>query len=114
VFFVNVPLAGSAAILAFALIPVDPMVVRGGRFDLPGALSVTIGVTLAVFALVQGPRLGWGSPAVLLAGAGGALLLGAFALIERKARIRCCHRGCWPIATSLPRPRSRSCSGPLS
>jgi MFS family permease len=83
VFFVNVPLAGIAAILAFALIPVDPMVVRGRRFDLPGALSVTIGVTSVVFALVQGPRLGWGSPAVLVAGASSALLLAAFALIER-------------------------------
>jgi MFS family permease len=83
VFFVNVPLAGAAAILAFALIPVDPMLVRGRRFDLPGALSVTTGVTLVVFGLVQGPRLGWGSPSVLVAAAGGVLVLAAFALIER-------------------------------
>jgi MFS family permease len=83
VFFVNVPLAGAAATLAFALIRADGTLERGRRFDLPGALSVTIGVTLVVFALVQGPRLGWGSPAVLVGGAGGMLVLAAFGLIER-------------------------------
>jgi EmrB/QacA subfamily drug resistance transporter len=82
VFFVNVPLAVATTILAFALIPGDGMFERGRRFDLPGALSVTIGVALVVFALVQGPRLGWSSPSVLAGGAGGVLVLAAFALIE--------------------------------
>jgi MFS family permease len=83
VFFVNVPLACAAAILAFALIRRDGMLERGRRFDLPGALSVTIGVALVVFALVQGPRLGWGAPAVLVGGVAGVLVLAAFVLIER-------------------------------
>ena len=68
VFFVNVPLAGVALLLAFALIPEDREGELGRRFDLPGALSTTLGVMLIVFALVQGPSLGWGSPGILAAG----------------------------------------------
>jgi EmrB/QacA subfamily drug resistance transporter len=86
VFFVNVPLAGAAALLAFALLPADQAVERGRSFDLVGALSATLGVTLLVFALVQGPALGWGSPAVLVPAVSGVLALVAFALIERRAR----------------------------
>jgi EmrB/QacA subfamily drug resistance transporter len=83
VFFVNVPLAGLAVLLAFALIPVDRERETGRSFDLPGALSATLGVTLLVFALVRGPGLGWGSPAVLGSAMAGLLLLAAFAVIER-------------------------------
>ena len=83
VFYVNVPLAGSAALLAFRLIPADGEVEQGRSFDLAGALSATLGVTLIVFALVRGPGLGWDSPAVLIGGAGGVVVLTTFALIER-------------------------------
>jgi EmrB/QacA subfamily drug resistance transporter len=86
VFFVNVPLAGVALLLAFALIPADRERELGRRFDLPGALSTTLGVMLIVVALVQGPSLGWGSPGILAAGAGGLLSLVAFAVIERRSR----------------------------
>lgn len=86
VFFVNVPLAIVAMALAFALIPADPPREVGRRFDLPGALSATLGVTLLVFALVQGPNLGWGSPGIIASAAGGVLFLVAFAVIERRGR----------------------------
>jgi EmrB/QacA subfamily drug resistance transporter len=86
VFFVNVPLAGAALALAFALIPADPRAGTRRSFDLPGALSVTLGVSLLVFALVRGPSEGWGSPGILAAGLAGLLCLGAFAAIERRSR----------------------------
>jgi EmrB/QacA subfamily drug resistance transporter len=85
VFFVNVPLAGLAVILAFALIPGDGERDVNRSFDTPGALSVTAGVTLLVFALVQGPRFGWGSLAILASTAAGLLSLVSFALIERRS-----------------------------
>ena len=65
VFFVNVPLATVAVALAFVLIPSDGAREDGRSFDLPGALSATLGITLIVFALVEGPSLGWGSPGSL-------------------------------------------------
>jgi len=86
VFFVNVPLAGIVVILALALIPADRRIERERSFDLPGALSATLGVTLVVFALVQGPGLGWGSAAVLASAAAGVLSLAAFAIVERRSR----------------------------
>src|SRR5215207_8755048 len=86
VFFVNVPLAAVAVMLAFALIPADRGREIGRRFDLPGSLSATLGVTLVVFALVQGPNLGWGSPGIIASATGGLLLLVVFAAIERRGR----------------------------
>jgi MFS family permease len=85
VFLVNVALAGPALLLAFLLIPPDGEREKGRTFDLPGALSVTLGVTLIVFALVQGPGLGWLSPGLVISGVAGLLLIGAFALIERRS-----------------------------
>ncbi|WP_309484286.1 MFS transporter [Streptomyces himalayensis] len=85
VFLVNVALAVPALLLAFVLIPPDGEREKGRKFDLPGALTVTLGVTLIVFALVQGPGLGWLSPGILISAVAGLLLIGAFALIERRS-----------------------------
>ena len=85
VFFVNVPLAGAALVAAFALIGADRPRALRRRFDLAGTLSVTGAVTLLAFALVRGPDAGWGSPEIVAALGAGALLLGAFAVIERRS-----------------------------
>ena len=86
VFFVNVPLVAVAGALAFVLIPADGRRERGRAFDAPGALTATLGVTLLVFALVQGPALGWGSPAILASLMAAPLLLLTLAAIERRCR----------------------------
>jgi EmrB/QacA subfamily drug resistance transporter len=86
VFFVNVPLAGAALILAFPLIEADRTREANRMFDLPGALTVTAAVTSLVFALVQGPDAGWTSPAILIAVTTGLILLGVFTVIERRSR----------------------------
>ncbi len=83
VFFVNVPLAGLALLLAFMLIAGDRVREMKRKFDLPGALSATVGVTLLVFALVQGPTFSWSSPGIIASAALSLLLLGAFVFIER-------------------------------
>jgi MFS family permease len=86
VFFVNVPLAGLAILLAFALIPADGGREHDRRFDLAGALTATTGITLLVFALVEGSKLGWGSPAIVASVASSVVALTAFALVERRSR----------------------------
>src|SRR5215475_13270534 len=86
VFFVNVPLAGAALVLAFPLIEVDQARDRSRAFDLPGAVSATAAITSLVFGLVQGPEIGWGSPRIVVALAVGLVLLAAFVLIERRSR----------------------------
>ncbi|MET7278862.1 MFS transporter [Kribbella sp. NPDC005582] len=85
VFFVNIPLAGTALCLAVPLLDAGPPRDTKRRFDLPGALSVTGAVTLLVFALVQGPALGWTSPWILLAATTGIALAIAFTQIERRS-----------------------------
>jgi MFS family permease len=86
VFFVNVPLAGIAALAALRLVARDRERERNREFDLPGALCATAGITLLVFALIQGPEFGWGSPAILASAAAGLLALGALAIVERRSR----------------------------
>jgi len=86
VFFVNVPLAGLAALAALRLIARDPERERNREFDLPGALSATLGITLLVFALIKGPEFGWGSPSIIASAAAGLLSLGTLAIVERRSR----------------------------
>ena len=73
-FFVNVPLAGAALIGAFVLIEADQARDGDRRFDLPGVFTATGGITLLVFALVQGPDVGWASPWILAAATAGVVL----------------------------------------
>ncbi|MEV6641292.1 MFS transporter [Amycolatopsis sp. NPDC051371] len=84
VFFVNVPLAGFAVVAAFALIGADRPREGRRRFDSAGTLSATGAMTLLAFALVRGPDAGWGSPGIVAALVAGVVLLGAFAVIERR------------------------------
>ncbi len=85
VFFVNVPLAGIVALLAWRIIPTGVRTGIRRGFDLPGAITITAAATLAVFTLVQAPESGWGHPAVLIGAALAILAAIAFALIERRA-----------------------------
>lgn len=85
VFYVNVVLAGIAIIAALLVIPRDPVRYEHRSFDLPGALSVTIGATALVFALVEGPEIGWQTASVVAALILSALSLIAFALIEARS-----------------------------
>ncbi|WP_214417335.1 MFS transporter, partial [Sphaerisporangium fuscum] len=82
----NVPLTALAIGLSFPLIAPDPAVPRGRVFDLPGALTATVGVTLIVFVLVQGPESGWGSPLIIASAAVALALLAAFLLIEARSK----------------------------
>ncbi|WP_405432716.1 MFS transporter [Micromonospora sp. NBC_00617] len=85
VFFVNVPLGGAAALLALPLVPRGAVRRTGRRFDVAGALTATAGITLLVFALVQGPVSGWTALPVVSTSVTGALLLAAFAVIESRS-----------------------------
>src|ERR671916_525680 len=60
VLFVNVPIGIVAAVLAGRMLPESPQ--TGERsYDALGALTVTGGLTLLVYAMVEAPNAGWGS-----------------------------------------------------
>ncbi|HWH96244.1 MAG TPA: MFS transporter [Baekduia sp.] len=84
VFFVNVPLAAFIAFAALAIIPRDQRPDGSRRFDLPGALTVTAGSTLLVYALVEGPENGWTSSSTVAAALLALVLLALFAVIETR------------------------------
>ena len=84
VFFVNAPVGVALLIASFRLLPPDPPSSKG-QLDIPGAITVTAGVALLVFAVARaGDTLQVTQPA-LLAGAA-VVLLGAFVARERRAR----------------------------
>ena len=85
VFFINVPLAVGALVLTFVVVPQDPPRDRTRRFDLAGALTAMVAVTLVVWSLVNGPQLGWTAAAVLGPAALGLALGWVFTRIERRA-----------------------------
>ena len=86
VLFVNVPIGLIAAGLAPRVL-VESRAEDGGKsFDFPGAVTVTAGLSLLVYAVVDAVNAGWGSTATLLRLAGAAALLVAFVLIEQRSR----------------------------
>ncbi len=85
IFLVNLPLAALTLTLITRFVP--PGRAAGGRhLDLPGAALAALGLAGPVFALIEQPRLGWGSPSVVGALVGGLALLAGFVWRERRAR----------------------------
>jgi EmrB/QacA subfamily drug resistance transporter len=83
-FFLNVPVALAVVLIAPAVIKESRPAERP-RLDLPGALTVTLGLLGLVYGLTQAGEYGWTHPQALLGLGSGVLLLAAFLLVERRA-----------------------------
>ena len=86
VLFVNVPIGLIAALLAPRTLGESRAEDGTTTFDLPGAVTVTAGLSLLVYAVVDTVNIGWGSTATLLRLAGAVVLLIAFVVIELRQR----------------------------
>jgi EmrB/QacA subfamily drug resistance transporter len=86
VLFVNVPIGLIAAVLAPMLLLESSSEDGTEGLDVPGAVTVTAGLALLVYAVVDAVNVGWGSAGTLLKIAGALLLLVAFVVIERRQR----------------------------
>jgi EmrB/QacA subfamily drug resistance transporter len=86
VLFVNVPIGLTAAALAPRILNESHADFENREFDIPGAVTVTAGLSLLVYALVDAVNAGWGSGATLGKIAGAVVLLAAFVAIERTRR----------------------------
>ncbi len=84
IFVGQVPLIAVAVLFAARLFPETPRH-REGSFDLAGAALLALGVTPLLFALSEGPNVGWGSPLVLGSLLAGPLALAGFVAVERRA-----------------------------
>jgi EmrB/QacA subfamily drug resistance transporter len=84
VLFVNVPIGIAAAAAAPRVLVESRSEDAGTSFDIPGAVTVTAGLALLVYAVVDAVNAGWGSAATLLRLAGAVVLLIAFVIIEMR------------------------------
>lgn len=83
VFWINVPVIALTLWLLRGVPAADGE--PGRRVDVPGAVLAALGLAGVVFGLIEGDRLGWTSPGVLVSALGGAVLLVAFVIHQRRA-----------------------------
>src|SRR5213593_2471333 len=76
IFFINVPVGLAAIALAPVLLRESRADLRHRHFDVPGAVSITTGLMLLVYATTRATSDGWGAPVTLglFAGAAGLVL----------------------------------------
>src|SRR5215510_12230975 len=86
VLWVNVPIGIAAAAVAPSLIAESRNEGTTRTFDAAGAVTITAGLSLLVYALVDANSAGWGSTQTIGLLALSALLLVAFVVIERRSR----------------------------
>jgi EmrB/QacA subfamily drug resistance transporter len=86
VLFVNTPIGLAAAMLAPRLIDESRASLDARHFDIAGAISVTAGLSILVYALVDAHQAGWGSFQTVGLLSLAAVLLIAFVAIELRAK----------------------------
>src|SRR5436190_3661283 len=87
VFFINVPIGAILIAMAAIFLAADPRDRRRSeRFDIAGAVTVTAGLLLLVYALNRGTESGWGSGPALGLLAASVVMLCAFVWIEARSR----------------------------
>ena len=85
IFFVNVPVGVTAFLLAPRFVR-ESRVERDSTVDVAGAIAVTTGLGLLVYAVSNAPAHGWTSSWTLLRLAIAVVLLAAFLVIESRAK----------------------------
>jgi EmrB/QacA subfamily drug resistance transporter len=85
IFFINVPIGIAAILLAFRFVPESKAPGTHG-VDIAGAISVTAGLTLLVYAIVKTQDYGWLSVETIGMGIAAVALLVAFVLIEKRSK----------------------------
>ncbi len=72
IFYVNIPVGVTALVFGLRYLRehTEP---EAGRFDVPGFVLSGFGLASIIYALSEGPRVGWNSPAVVVLGIAGIL-----------------------------------------
>jgi EmrB/QacA subfamily drug resistance transporter len=85
IFFVNVPVGVALAVATVRFVPDSRAELNHRTFDLPGAVTVTAGLSVLVFGIVKSNSYGWGSPRTIGLLAAGVALLAGFLALERRS-----------------------------
>jgi EmrB/QacA subfamily drug resistance transporter len=86
IFLVNVPIGIGVAVAALRFVPNSRSTAGERAFDLGGAVTVTSGLIVLVYAIVKAEEKGWASFHTLGLAAVAAALFAAFIAIERRHR----------------------------
>jgi EmrB/QacA subfamily drug resistance transporter len=86
VLWVNVPIGIIAAAIAPSLIAETKSEDETRHFDIAGALTITLGLSAFVFALLDAETAGWGSVQTIGTIVVSLLLLASFVVIEQRSR----------------------------
>jgi len=84
IFLVNIPIGIAVYFGCLKLLPVDAPAATPRRLDIGGAITVTLGLMLAVYAVVDGNAAGWTSVQTLTLLGTAVVLLAAFLAIEAR------------------------------
>ena len=84
VFFVNVPVGVGAFLLSSRFVPESRSTLTSRRIDVGGAVSITAGLLVAVYAIVNAQTAGWISVQTLGLGAIAVALIITFLVIESR------------------------------
>jgi EmrB/QacA subfamily drug resistance transporter len=85
VLWVNVPVSLIALTLTPGLIPESRSTAARRHFDAAGAVTVTAGLSVLAYALLDASSAGWGSTKIVTLLALSAVLIGAFVVIESRS-----------------------------
>src|SRR6201996_6984287 len=85
VLWVNVPVSLIALALTPGLIPESRSESESRHFDAAGAFTVTAGLSVLAYALLDASSAGWGSAKIIGLLASAVILLGAFVTIEHRS-----------------------------
>src|ERR1700761_345208 len=85
VLWVNVPVSLIALALTPGLIPESRAESTARHFDAAGAVTVTAGLSVLAYALLDASSAGWGSVRTIALLASAVILLGAFVAIEQRS-----------------------------
>jgi EmrB/QacA subfamily drug resistance transporter len=83
-FFINTPIGLIVAVLAVRYLGESAR--QKGKFDLPGAITGTVGLTALVYGLTHAAQNGWGDAVTLAFIIGGVVLIALFLTIEARSK----------------------------
>ncbi|MBX4191086.1 DHA2 family efflux MFS transporter permease subunit [Candidatus Saccharibacteria bacterium] len=86
IFLVNVPIGALVYFLSLRLLPAGHTIAAAKHLDVGGAITVTISLLLAVYAIVNGNQSGWTSGQTLGLLSAAVILLVIFLGIEQRVR----------------------------
>jgi EmrB/QacA subfamily drug resistance transporter len=85
IFIVNVPVGIATILLALRYVPESRADLKHRTFDLAGAVTVTGGLIVLVYAIVKAQSFGWGSARTIGLIAAALVLLAAFVAVEGRS-----------------------------